>query len=977
MAYADQTKYGDPPKWKDTDFSDVDNSNTGKCQDDIDGGIGASCVGDLTRKEGYVRTVDDVGSTFIEMAVACKYFVRVAGNSHMTAFGTAFNPCTGTFYSTAAIGSTMNDNNAWTGLESTIDLFGIPAWDNSTGITSASWGGSFNPTAVVVSDLQSRSTRRGVEVTWNTASEVGTVGFNLYRKDPATGAPVQVNTSLVPAMHGSPNGGRYALLDPGAPPSMESTYILEEIESQGTRREYGPFHARPRYQDGGAPGPEEGQSWRRDSRDDDPGVARLQAPRLMKAKRAGARQAASPGSAARVIVADAGLQVVTSSDVANSLGIAEDAARALIRERRLRISGPDGEVACQPSSTGDRLFFLGRPLDTTWANTAVYWLTGGECRAFGHAAGSPSRAPHSDQATTFVDQAHLEQDLTPTPALFQNPDDDFWLWKAFLAGHATMGSWEYEFQAPDSTGGPGEVTVHLQGSSNSNTGRDHHVRVSLNGSSIGETRWAGATPASVSFTVAAAIFRAGTNSMKIEAILDEGLPYSVFALDSFDVAWKRNARAVGDHLMLPRGTTGDVVVEGFTASDIWVLDVARPAHPVLLTGVATGERGGAWFARFDPHRNAGPFLAVRTAAAFAPAVVPVPSRPRLESLAKRGADYLIVTSPELASAAAQLAALRMEALVVTTDQIYDEFGGGNLDPRAIRAFLGEVHAKWRHRPRFVVLAGSGTYDGRNLLGVGDNHVPPMLVETPTGIAPSDVALADVEGDDGVPEFAIGRIPASSEAELLAYVEKLAAYEADSGAWAGKALFVADNRDAGGFFDVDSTTSAARLRGTMTVLEATVTGDPASTRAQTLQALQDGVGLFHYFGHAGTDRLAQEGLLTSADVDALASGSRTPIALLMTCVAGFYGYPGYDSLGVRLTNRVGGGALATWTSSAAEMHADSRVLSQAALGRLADGSRPSFGEAIRSAMAASRDAGSPLSTRLTYNLFGDPAVRLKR
>jgi hypothetical protein len=59
-----------------------------------------------------------------------------------------------------------------------------------------------------------------------------------------------------------------------------------------------------------------------------------------------------------------------------------------------------------------------------------------------------------------------------------------------------------------------------------------------------------------------------------------------------------------------------------------------------------------------------------------------------------------------------------------------------------------------------------------------------------------------------------------------------------------------------------------------------------------------------------------------------------------------------------------------------MEIDSSILSQEALVRLVGQPRTSFGEAIRGALAASRDAGSPLSTRLTYNLFGDPAVALK-
>jgi hypothetical protein len=143
------------------------------------------------------------------------------------------------------------------------------------------------------------------------------------------------------------------------------------------------------------------------------------------------------------------------------------------------------------------------------------------------------------------------------------------------------------------------------------------------------------------------------------------------------------------------------------------------------------------------------------------------------------------------------------------------------------------------------------------------------------------------------------------------------------------------------------------------------------------ALGDGVGLFHYFGHAGADRLAHEALLTSAGVEALQNGGRTPLAMLMTCVAGTYGYPGYDGLGARLAKRAGGGAIASYSASAPELQADSRVLSRSILAGLSDGSGRSIGEAVRRGLATSRDAGVPLETLLTYNLFGDPAVVLPR
>lgn len=982
-------------KWAEIDFSDVDGTNASKCAADIDGSgnaPGGPCPFTPSRKEGYVRTYDGIsydGSTslFVEIAVACSYFTRAAAVPTYGARMSGFNPCTQTFYASAAMGS-QNDNNPWTG--NSVDLYGIDAWDGSTLVGTGIWGGSFDPTSVVVTDFQSHRTDREVEVSWTTASEVGTAGFHLYRVEPGTGSRIQVNRHLVASLEGSPNGGRYVVRDPGAPPGAESTYVLEEIEHGGTNRTYGPFTVRPEAAEPEHAASRVGSSgWSRAHRSDDVGAAnvvysphddsqpRTYAHATKKSRpRHSSSHAGSASGAARVVVSTEGLQVLDSATIASSLGMTEAATRTAIRSRKLSIVGPEGPVACQPSEDGRRLYFHGKPLKSTWSDTAVYWLTRGECREFGRVEGSRLRGT-PPATTVFMDQAHTEQDAFPLTALFQQPWEDFWFWTQLIGNHPTLGAASYLLPLPGATGGAGAVTVNVHGQTSSGKGGDHHVRLTLNGSLLGDTTWEGTTPASASFTVPAGVIApGGSNELRLEALLDVGLPYSVIVLDSFDVSWERSARAVADQLRMPQGLSGDVVIDGFNGGDIWVLDLGEPGRPRRLEIAQTGARDGSSFVRFFAPSAGGPFLAVRPAAAAVPVVEVVPERASLKKLGVRGADYLVLTSEKLAAGAKMLAELRsaqaLRTLVVTVEQIYDEYNVGNLDPAALHAFLSDVHRTWRRVPRFLVLAGSGTYDGRGVLGVDDNHVPPLLVMGAKALGPSDVALADVEGDDGVPEFAVGRIPASTDAELVAYVEKLKAYESDSGAWMNRALFLTDNPDQGGDFPADSLLSIDLLAGRMTVQQVNHVADKVATRAELLQALSDGVGLFHYFGHAATDRLANEGLLTSADVDAMTNGGRAPIALLMTCSAGLYGYPGYDSLAIRLTKKGGGGAIAVVAPSSLEWESDSRVLSQGMLSALSSGTR-SVGEAFVLGLVASRDAQTPIAMRRTYTLFGDPAV----
>jgi hypothetical protein len=55
-------------------------------------------------------------------------------------------------------------------------------------------------TPAVVSSVRAHEGPRGVEVEWETASEVGTAGFDLMRWDPETRAYVTLNKGLLPGL---------------------------------------------------------------------------------------------------------------------------------------------------------------------------------------------------------------------------------------------------------------------------------------------------------------------------------------------------------------------------------------------------------------------------------------------------------------------------------------------------------------------------------------------------------------------------------------------------------------------------------------------------------------------------------------------------------------------------------------------------------------------------------------------------------
>ena len=117
--------------------------------------------------------------------------------------------------------------------------------------------------------------------------------------------------------------------------------------------------------------------------------------------------------------------------------------------------------------------------------------------------------------------------------------------------------------------------------------------------------------------------------------------------------------------------------------------------------------------------------------------------------------------------------------------------------------MSYLYSTLEYPPDYVVFTGKGTYDYKNHYGFGDNLIPARLVATPIGLFASDNWYGDVAGDDKVPEFIMGRIPVTSNDQLIDYVHKLEAYEWATGLWREHVMLLSDNPDAAGNFPEDS------------------------------------------------------------------------------------------------------------------------------------------------------------------------------
>jgi hypothetical protein len=101
------------------------------------------------------------------------------------------------------------------------------------------WGRALLAMALLVSGLLLLLTDTPpVTLSWETASEVGTAGFNVYRAAAPGGDFVQINAALIPAEGDELVGAAYRFEDDDVALARRYDYRIEEVEWDGSINTY-------------------------------------------------------------------------------------------------------------------------------------------------------------------------------------------------------------------------------------------------------------------------------------------------------------------------------------------------------------------------------------------------------------------------------------------------------------------------------------------------------------------------------------------------------------------------------------------------------------------------------------------------------------------------------------------------------------------------------------------------------------------
>jgi hypothetical protein len=671
---------------------------------------------------------------------------------------------------------------------------------------------------------------------------------------------------------------------------------------------------------------------------------------------------------ARLRVKQAGLYALGFEQVFGAHGRAVDATRL-----RLARQGEAVAFHVEPKQDvfgrGSTLYFVSEGASLNpYGQEAVYELElakGGIHMPVKSGAGAGERIGYGSARLLEEQNRYYQAGLLEA--------EDLWLWDVLMA--PVRKAYGFELKGLASVAAPGRLTVWLQGASDFETRPDHHLRVYLNGILLGERSWDGKKPARVTADLPPGVLREGTNELGIENVGDTGAPYSMVFLDGYEVSYPQSLAVAGGQTL--EGTfdrTGVAEVAGLTGA-AHVLDVTD-SQPMWLAGW-TAVEGTARFGVEAGRR----YLVVGEGASRRPEV----SRATLSGLRSESnrADYLVVGPRELLEAMELLLELRrsqgLRVKAVPIEDVYAEFGYGETRPEALRDFVSYAYHHWTPpAPRYVLLVGDGSYDFKDYLATGvANAVPPLVVKTTYLWTASDPTYASVNGDDVLPDMAIGRLPARTVDDVRALVEKILAYEHDGLTVNGPSVLVADNADRAGDFEADAEELAATVLAGRTPRRVYLGRLGAeATRNAVREAFDDGAALLSYAGHGGIHLWAQENIFNSGDVAALAPQSQQPVVLTLNCLNGYFHFPYFDALAEALLRPSDKGAIAVLSPSGLSVNEPAHVFHKAIVHELLDGGHPRLGDAVLAAQAAYAATGVFPELLRIYHLFGDPALRLR-
>ena len=792
---------------------------------------------------------------------------------------------------------------------------------------------------ISLSSVHSQPQADGLEVTWTTATETQNVGFNLYGRLWGDDEWQQLNPELIPSK----------VLDSLSPQSYKTfllgmqvdELLLEDVDTRNQRQRHGPFAVGKHY---GVNAFEAAQpiDWQAIHASNYRSVVRSQSEaRSQHALNGGVQEAL-------LWVEDEGIQRL-SFEVLQATGVdfsgvaSHDLALLDQGKAQFRhIEDDDGVFG-----PGDYIEFVGTIEPTLYSRRNAYTLKldPGKVKV-----AKSQIVDDAGETHAFAFEQRFEQQNRYS---FGAPVSDPWYDARLLARPSTPAQASRSFSLPGYAGGNATLTLNVWGITDwPGQNPDHHLQIKLNGELLDERWYDGLEALSLDFNLPESVLQSADNTLEVIVVGDTGFDWDIQTLDNFSIVYQRLSQA------------HDGAWQGTLPSKLTVRVDNLQGEAVAWKG--RQRRTGTEALKL---KGQGTWHVADSRAIHSPAIqVGIPN-----ATLKAQTDYLIVSHPLFADQLSPLEALQqsrgLDTAVVTTDVIYAAYSDHETSAEAIRTFIK------KSRPEYILLVGGDSVDYHGYLNNGNQSlVPTHYVRTDdiVSFAPSDAVHAD-RNNDGIPDKAIGRLPARSVGELQILLSKLDRYQP-----VNHTLLSSGTSDQGRTFSLvnEGFEAMLPLSWTYTTANADDTG-LAAAKNTLLSELNLGDSLISYHGHSSSSIWGSfnPGFLLTANEARQLSNQTPTIVAQWGCWNTYFTNPTIDTMAnAFLFNPTGGAVAVLGATTLTELDFLAGLGERffAALDR-----EDTLGQALlRAQRQMARDNPETIDALGGFVLLGDPATPLQ-
>ncbi len=437
------------------------------------------------------------------------------------------------------------------------------------------------------------------------------------------------------------------------------------------------------------------------------------------------------------------------------------------------------------------------------------------------------------------------------------------------------------------------------------------------------------------------------------------------------------------------------------AQDAMVWDITHPTNARIMNTISEGST-----LKFTTNTDSLKEFIVFTGRGNTPIIegadVGPMSNQNLHGM--QGRNYVIISHPDFISSARSLAAHRhdhdgLDTLVVTPEQIYNEFSSGKPDVSAMRDFLKMLYDRAtteEDMPKYVLLYGDGSYHNKGTDANNTNFI--LTYQSVNSLSPVSSFVTDdffgllddnEGGSTGLMDIGLGRFPVSTQAQARDAMNKTISYDQldKMGDWRNTICFIGDDEDynlhmrqADELADYVETNYPSFSIGKIYLDAYTQSTTPSGDRypdvnEALIQRVNKGALIINYTGHGGENGLAHERILTINDIVSWQNKDKLPLFMTATCEFSRFDDYEHTSAGELVFLNPDGGGIALFSTTRLVYAGPNHALNERFYEHVFDLDAQNRHYRLGDVMRLTKNNTSAGINKRNFTLLGDPALVL--